>query len=69
VLVADCLYLTEVAADVEGDTYFPVNFDTFDWDAWDSLETEAHDADSQTDYPYIFVTLRRCEPNAGRQQP
>jgi dihydrofolate reductase len=69
VLVADCLYLTEVAADVDGDTYFPVNFDTFDWDSWDSLETEAHDADSQNDYPYIFVTLRRCEPSAGRQQP
>ena len=63
--MADCLYLTEVAADVEGDTYFPVNFDTFDWDSWETLETEAHDADARNDFPHIFVTLRRSEPNAG----
>jgi len=67
--MAHCLYLTEVAADVDGDTYFPVNFDTFDWDSWISVETEAHDADSQNDYAYIFVTLRRCDPNSGGQQP
>lgn len=66
--MADRMYLTEVAADVEGDTYFPLNFDTFDWDSWTTLETEAHDADSQNDHPYIFVTLERCKPNAGGQQ-
>ncbi len=59
---ADRLYFTEVAADVEGDAYFPMNFDTFDWDAWESLETEAHEADSQNDHAYVFVTLQRCEP-------
>ena len=62
---ADRMYLTEVAADVDGDTYFPVNFDTFDWDAWTSLETEAHAADAHNDYAYIFVTLERGEPNTG----
>lgn len=60
----DRLFFTEVAADVEGDTYFPVNFDTFEWDSWVCLETEAHEADSQNDYAFVFVTFQRCEPNA-----
>ena len=29
---ADRLFFTEVAAEVDGDTYFPVNFDTFEWE-------------------------------------
>jgi dihydrofolate reductase len=62
---ANRLYFTEVAADVEGDAYFPMNFDTFDWDAWVHLETEAHEADSQNDHAFVFVTLERCEPTAG----
>lgn len=57
--MADCLYLTEVAADIDGDTYFPVNFDTFEWDSWEELETEAHDADARNEYAYVFLTLRR----------
>ena len=61
---ADRLYFTEVAADVTGDTYFPLNFDTFEWDEWDSLETDAHDADSENDHACIFVTLQRCKLNA-----
>lgn len=61
---ADRFYFTEVAADVKGDTYFPLNFDTFEWDEWESLETEAHDADSENDFACIFVTLERCKPNA-----
>jgi len=62
-LQADRLYFTEVAADVKGDTYFPLNFDTFEWDEWESLETEAHDADSENDHACIFVTLERCKPD------
>ena len=61
---ADRFYFTEVAADVKGDTYFPLNFDTFEWDEWESLETEAHDADSENDFACIFLTLERCKPNA-----
>jgi dihydrofolate reductase len=63
-LRAHRLYFTEVAADVEGDTYFPVNFDTFDWDSWEEIETEAHGADSQNDFAFVFVTLERREPKA-----
>jgi dihydrofolate reductase len=62
---ADRLYFTEVAADVDGDAYFPLNFDTFDWDAWNIVETEAHEADTQNDYAFVFVTLQRCEPKAA----
>lgn len=64
---ADRLYFTEVAANVQGDAYFPVNFDTFEWDSWDVLETEAHDADSENDYAFVFVTLERCEPRTNPQ--
>ncbi len=59
---ADRLLFTEVAADVEGDTYFPVNFDTFEWDSWVCLETEAHEADSRNDYAFVFVTFERSQP-------
>lgn len=59
---ADRFYFTEVAADVQGDTYFPLNFDTFEWDEWDSLETDAHDADAENDHACIFITLERCKP-------
>src|SRR5262245_13659219 len=34
---ADRFYFTEVAADVDGDAYFPLNFDTFDWDMWETV--------------------------------
>jgi dihydrofolate reductase len=64
---ADRLYFTEVAADVDGDAYFPANFDTFDWDAWVALETEAHEADSQNDHAFVFETLQRRVPEATRE--
>jgi dihydrofolate reductase len=57
--LADRLYFTEVAADVDGDTYFPLNLDSFDWDSWENVETEAHEADAQNDYAFIFVTFQR----------
>ena len=63
--LVDRLYFTEVAADVNGDTYFPLNFDTFEWDEWNSLETDAHDADSENDHACIFVTLERCGPKTA----
>jgi dihydrofolate reductase len=56
---ADRFYFTEVAADVEGDAYFPLNFDSFDWDEWEHLETEAHEADANNEYAFVFVTLEK----------
>ena len=62
--IVDRMYLTVVMAEVEGDTYFVPDhhWQTFDWDAWVSLETEIHDADSKNDHPYTFATFQRCEP-------
>jgi dihydrofolate reductase len=63
--LADRLYLTIVKANVEGDTFFPVqSFDDFDWNAWVILENETHNADSKNEHAYVFTTLQRCESNA-----
>jgi dihydrofolate reductase len=51
--LADELLLTEVDADVEGDTTFP----PYDRDAFDEVERERHV--SETGLPFSFVTLRR----------
>ncbi len=51
----DRLYLTEVHASPEGDTYFPeVNVDLFDL----SFE-ERHEADERNQYSYTFKILNR----------
>jgi dihydrofolate reductase len=63
--IADRLYVTLVKAPVEGDTYFPIkSFDDFDWNSWVIVEQEPHDADSKNEYPYVYVTLQRCETKA-----
>lgn len=49
------LYLTEVHADVEGDTWFPV-FDRSEWQASERLEFAA---DEKNEYPFSFTVLDR----------
>ncbi len=51
---ADRIYLTEVDADVGGDTYF--DFGGTDWRV---LENEPHPADERHAYAFKFVTLER----------
>lgn len=51
--VADTLLLTELALDVEGDTWFP----PWDRDGFTEVAREEHVADDGT--PYAFVTYRR----------
>jgi dihydrofolate reductase len=53
--LADRIYLTEVDADVGGDTYFP----PLDPAQWRELEAEEHAADAKHAYPFRFVTLER----------
>jgi dihydrofolate reductase len=53
--MADRIYLTEVDADVGGDTYFP----SLDPQQWRELETEDHAADAKHPHPFRFVTLER----------
>jgi dihydrofolate reductase len=58
---ADRLYLTEVHADVEGDTWFPV----FDRSEWKATEQQDFAADEKNDYPFSFTVLDRL-PLASR---
>ena len=52
---ADCLELTEVDADVEGDTRFPA----FDRGAFRVVAEEAHPVDARHALPFRFVTYER----------
>jgi dihydrofolate reductase len=52
--ITDRIYLTEVDADVGGDTYFD-----FGATEWRVLDTETHPADERHAYPFKFVTLER----------
>lgn len=54
--LADCLYLTFIDLEVQGDTQFP------DYSAqgnWQELEQEAHTKDDKNPYNYAFVSLIR----------
>ncbi len=55
--VADVIYLTEVDADVEGDTRFP----RFDRAQWEETEVAHHAADERHAYPFRILELRRRE--------
>lgn len=52
---ADRLYLTEIDAEFEADTFFPA----LDNAQWQEINREQHTADEKNAYPYSFVTLER----------
>jgi dihydrofolate reductase len=52
---ADCIHLTEVEADVAGDTWFP----EFDRGQWRETEVERHAADDRHAYPFRILRLDR----------
>ncbi len=52
---AQRIHLTEVEADVEGDTYFP----EFDRSLWRETEISRHGADERHAYPFRIVQLDR----------
>jgi dihydrofolate reductase len=52
---ADVIYLTEVEADVSGDTYFP----SFDRGEWRETEVGRHAADERNAYPIRILRLER----------
>ena len=52
--MADRIYLTQVDADVGGDTYF--DFNSTDWRV---VENVPHPADERHPYPFNFLTLDR----------
>jgi dihydrofolate reductase len=49
------IYLTEVEADIEGDTVFP----PFDESEWSEIAREAHPAGDRDEHPFVFRTLVR----------
>ena len=50
------LYITVLDRDYEGDTFFP----EFDWDEWNIVSKEKHEADPANDRPaFTFFTLER----------
>jgi len=54
--IADVIYLTEVEADIEGDTFFP----PFDRGEWAETEVARHAADERHAYPFRILELRRA---------
>ena len=54
---ADCMYLTRVHAEVEGDTWFP-DFD--DVSEWRLTDAEHFDADEKNEHPFYFLTYERA---------
>lgn len=52
---ADCIHLTEVDADVEGDTWFP----HFDRAEWSEREIARHSADEKHAYAFRILQLER----------
>jgi len=58
--IADVIHLTEVEADVEGDTYFP----ELDRAQWRETEVARHPADARHAYPFRIVRLERA-PRPG----
>ena len=53
--VAHRIYLTEVHAAPEGDTFFP----DIDPESWQEVSRELHLADEENEFDYSFVTLDR----------
>lgn len=53
--LADRLYVTEVDADVEGDTCFP----DLDWAPWRRVSSESFPADAANDYPFTISIFER----------
>lgn len=52
--MADTLYVTEVQATIDGDTYFP-DID----DSWSEASRESHASDEKNQYDYDFVIYKR----------
>lgn len=51
----DCMYITEIHAEYEGDTRFP----DFDKSQWDISDEQAHPADDKHAVPFTITTYKR----------
>ncbi|MGK0270631.1 MAG: dihydrofolate reductase [Cocleimonas sp.] len=64
---ADTLYITQIDAELEGDTFFP-DYTKYNWQEKQRIE---HAADEQNSYPLTFLQLERlrsesCEPELAK---
>jgi dihydrofolate reductase len=59
---ADRMYVTQIHADVAGDTFFP-EFD--DLNEWRLVDREDFEADEKNDYPFSFLTYERVVATTG----
>jgi dihydrofolate reductase len=59
--IADVIHLTEVEADVQGDTYFP----RFDRGDWNETEVARQGADERHPYPMRILKLERKRRREG----
>ena len=57
--LADRLYLTEVAAEVDGDARFP----QLDETGWVEVERVRHEADTDNDHGFVLRVLERARPS------
>jgi dihydrofolate reductase len=65
--LVDRLYITRIHAEVEGDTFFP----EVDFEDWNLLSEEHHEADEKNEHPYSFLVYERPagqESQAGQSQ-
>jgi len=53
------MYITQIHAEVEGDTFFP-EFD--DVNEWKLVDREDFEADEKNEYPFSFLTYERMQP-------
>lgn len=64
---AQRIYLTEVAAELQGDAFFPV----WDPDCWREVARSERRRDAKNPYDLAFVTLERVHPDpaSGPREP
>jgi dihydrofolate reductase len=55
--LAQRLYLTQIEASFEGDTFFP----EIDLSAWNEVACECIVDDEKVDFTYRFITLEKCD--------
>lgn len=55
--LCDCLEITEVDVEPDGDTFFP----EFDYQIWKEVERESFPADDKNEYPFDFVTYKKIK--------
>ena len=60
--LADRIHLTQIEAEVEGDTYFP----WFDLSEWTEHEIARHPPDGRHAYPFRILVLDRKTPSLAR---